>query len=141
MTSFDYYLSVCGWPTATTSDVSAWKTLEVGALSASTTKVGLFGYDITCLMEACAIKEEVSYACTWLFAGHKDGWSMGFEVEIVAADSGDMSICQHQEFTGDLCISKTLTGYGTDQFDNSYSVVAGTAPPTYSTFGGWSYYG
>lgn len=115
--------------------------MEVGATSASTTKVGLFGYDITCLMNACAIKEEFSYACTWLLAGFKDGWSMGFEVEIVAADSGDMYICQHQEFTGDFCVSKTLTRYGMYQFANGYSVKAGTAPPDYARFGGWSYYG
>ena len=141
MTDFDYYLNVCGWPTATTSDISAWKTLEVGATSASTTKVGLFGYDITCLMEACAVITERSDSCTWLEAGFKDGWSMGFEVDIVAADSGKMSICQHLEWTGDLCMSRTLTGYNFTMFSNGYSVVAGTAPPDYDTFGGWSYYG
>lgn len=66
---------------------------------------------------------------------------MGFEVDIVAADSGSMSICQHLEWTGDWCLAKTLTGYGVNQFSNGYSIVAGTAPPDYDMFGGWSYYG
>jgi len=111
MTDFDYHLNVCGFPTATTSDISAWTTLEVGATSASTTKVGLFGYDITCLMEACAVKEEFGSNCTFLFSGHKDGWSMGFEVDIVAADSGDMGVVQHLEYAGDIWMEVTLTGY------------------------------
>ena len=137
MTYFDTFLNVCGWPTATTSDISAWMTLEVGATSASTTKVGLFGYDITCLMEACAVETERGYACTWLEAGFKDGWSMGFEVDIVAADSSNMLICQHLDWTGDMCTMKTLTSYSFYMFSNGYSVVAGTAPPSYSGFGLW----
>jgi hypothetical protein len=70
MTDFDAYLEVCGYPTATVSDIDAWKTLDVNAANDSITKVGLFGYDITCLVEACAVKENVSYACTFLSAGH-----------------------------------------------------------------------
>jgi hypothetical protein len=111
MTDFDDYLYVCGYPTATVSDIDAWKTLDVGATSTSTTKVGLFGYDITCLMESCAVKENVSYACTFLNSGHKDGWSMGFEVEVIAADSNDFYICQHHEYAGDFCVKMSLTTY------------------------------
>ena len=112
MTSFNYHLNVCGWPTATVSDISAWTTLEVGALSASTTKVGLFGYDITCLMEACAVKEEFGFNCTFLFSGHKDGWSMGFEVDLATADASSMTVAQHQEYTGDIRVALLTMGGG-----------------------------
>ncbi len=110
MTDFDHYYNVCGFPTATTSDISAWKTLDAGTTSStSVTKVGLFGYDITCLMEACAVKEFFSYACTFLFAGNKDGWSMGVEVDVKIADGSNFAACQHQEYEGDICLAVDTT--------------------------------
>ncbi len=48
------YQAKCGYPNPSTSDVSTWSTLAQDAASTSVTKVGLFGYDISCLYSLCA---------------------------------------------------------------------------------------
>ena len=89
------------------------------------------------------MKEEFGYACTFLIAGHKDGWSMGFEVDLAIADAGSMTVGQHQEYTGDIRVALLSMGGGImmNQFENGYSIVAGTAPPTYSSNTLHAYYG
>lgn len=49
-----YQFSACANPKAGATDLEAWGTLSGGAGNASVVKVGLFGYDITCLAIYCA---------------------------------------------------------------------------------------
>ncbi len=46
----------CGRPQATSPDILAWNSLAGGATKSAKTqiKVGIFGYDITCVEEWCA---------------------------------------------------------------------------------------
>ena len=44
----------CGYPLATPSEVSAWNNLEDNESALAEIKVGLFGYDISCLASLCA---------------------------------------------------------------------------------------
>ena len=50
----EYQNKNCAYPKAGASDVEAWGTLDGGASNGSVIKVGLFGYDITCLANYCA---------------------------------------------------------------------------------------
>ena len=38
---------------ASTYDIEAWGSLDYGSDATATAKLGLFGYDITCLLEQC----------------------------------------------------------------------------------------
>jgi hypothetical protein len=46
----------CGRPSSSSSDLLAWNSLAGGATKSAKTelKVGIFGYDITCVEEWCA---------------------------------------------------------------------------------------
>jgi len=46
----------CGTPSSSSSDILAWNSLAGGSTKLATTiiKVGIFGYDITCIEEWCA---------------------------------------------------------------------------------------
>lgn len=50
----------CGLPNPSATDVLAWNKLSGGATKATITelKVGLFGYDITCVAEWCATSKK-----------------------------------------------------------------------------------
>jgi hypothetical protein len=50
----DAYM-MCGLAQPSVSDVEAWGKLEGGESNASEIKVGLFGYDISCLANMCAV--------------------------------------------------------------------------------------
>ena len=44
----------CGYPQATPAEISTWNALETGPSASGTIKLGLFGYDISCLESMCA---------------------------------------------------------------------------------------
>jgi hypothetical protein len=44
----------CGWPQATPDEVASWNSLTTGASFTGTFKLGLFGYDISCVASICA---------------------------------------------------------------------------------------
>jgi hypothetical protein len=43
----------CGRIIASNSEIEAWGSLDYGSAATATAKLGLFGYDITCLLEQC----------------------------------------------------------------------------------------
>jgi hypothetical protein len=55
----------CGYPTASNPDVEAWKSLDVGDASA-VLQLGLFGYDITCVAQMCALTFDADVYCATL---------------------------------------------------------------------------
>jgi hypothetical protein len=44
----------CGYPQATPDEIANWNSLEGGADTAADVRLGLFGYDISCLASVCA---------------------------------------------------------------------------------------
>jgi hypothetical protein len=59
------FFSRCRWPTPSSADVEAWNKLDVGTAT-STLKLGLFGYDITCVAGTCAEAMDVAGYCATL---------------------------------------------------------------------------
>ena len=81
MVSFIEILQQCTLPDATETDLDAWNTLEGGSsLSADTElKVGIFGYDISCLAIRC-IEGDISDdmgICDMIEARGLDGLAFG----------------------------------------------------------------
>lgn len=64
-----------------------------------------------------------------------DGWSMGIHQTKMAADSiPTVRIVQHQENGGDVMVFSTISSFLYNvQFTGTYSVIAGSAPPSYET--------
>jgi hypothetical protein len=52
----DYLYLSCGNPKAGATAVEAWGALDGDSSNLSEIKVGLFGYDITCLANYCAFR-------------------------------------------------------------------------------------
>ena len=128
------YQNTCGYPNPSTSDLTTWSTLGKGATPTSIYKVGLFGYDISCLASLCAELSDYAGWCSVMTGLAIDGWSMGVSVFTAIADDGDFTIVQTQENGGDVSLKPALTGeWYNYQFVANYSVVAGTAPPTVIT--------
>jgi len=79
--SLDSGFRGCGVPSSTSSDILAWNSLAGGSTKAVTTiiKVGIFGYDITCIAEYCAglIKQDYYGYCPLIAAKGLDGLAFG----------------------------------------------------------------
>ena len=73
------YYSNCGYLTPTPTDLEAWTAVTVLAIqgTGAAVKVGLFGYDITCLASMCAEKSDYENYCSFLEGSGIDGWSLG----------------------------------------------------------------
>ncbi len=88
---FSNYLARCTWPSPTIADVAAWGEIDFGTGATAVAKVGLFGYDVSCLFEVCySALDEYNY-CGQL--GGVDGLSFGIHTEIVKADSDGSLYC------------------------------------------------
>ena len=83
--NFEYYLDRCYAPRPTITDVEAWGDIDFGTGATIVAKVGLFGYDISCLQEVCFSALDVDNYCGQL--GGVDGLSFGIHTEITTADS------------------------------------------------------
>jgi hypothetical protein len=53
---YSYLFNACGNPTAGVPDIEAWGVVEGGDNTKATVKLGLFGYDITCIAKYCAVQ-------------------------------------------------------------------------------------
>ena len=51
----------CGLPVVSADEVSGWNSLDGGSSLEATVSVGLFGYDISCLAEACELIDFMEY--------------------------------------------------------------------------------
>ena len=81
---------MCAWPSPNLSDLEAWGTLDAGADATSEIKVGLFGYDISCIANWCAlqINDDSNGYCPTIAARGLDGLSFGanFKIDITTTD-------------------------------------------------------
>jgi len=48
--------SICGNPKADATAVASWGTLDVDAATTAEISVGLFGYDMSCMANYCALQ-------------------------------------------------------------------------------------
>lgn len=81
---FGVYLTYCDYPVPSTTDLAAWGTVANTAAStavSSVVKVGLFGYDTSCLLSLCAEEDDFASLCSVLDGLGLDGWSMGVSVK------------------------------------------------------------
>lgn len=83
----------CGWPQATPDEVSGWNELVGGASFTGTLKLGLFGYDISCVASICAQFNNVEGTgydytgyCTLIQARGLDGLAFGFYAQFEGTD-------------------------------------------------------
>lgn len=75
-----HYFENCGGLNPTTNDVKSWTSLNLPAIvnaATSGVKVGVFGYDITCLQAMCAQQNDYNNYCDFLVGSGINGWSLG----------------------------------------------------------------
>jgi hypothetical protein len=89
--TFENYLDNCYNPRPTIPDVEAWGDIDFGSGATVVAKVGLFGYDISCLQEVCFSALDVNNYCGQL--GGVDGLSFGIHSAITTADSAADFYC------------------------------------------------
>jgi hypothetical protein len=88
---FGDYLTRCVYPRPAITDVEAWNSIDFGTGTTAVAKVGLFGYDISCLNELCFSALDANNYCGQLYG--IDGLSFGIHTEIKTADSGADFYC------------------------------------------------
>ena len=84
-----YLYRLCGAPLAGLPDIEAWGSLEGGDDTTATLKLGLFGYDITCLANICAYGSgDRKPYCELIQARGLDGLAFGilWETDISSTD-------------------------------------------------------
>ncbi len=79
-------------------------------------KVGLFGYDISCIYSLCADQEDFASLCSVLTGLGIDGWSMGVSAKMVDAESEFIGVAQHQLNAGDISIYPKISGADLPQY-------------------------
>ena len=79
-TMANYYAN-CGYLTPSPTDLTSWTAVTALAFwgTGAAVKVGLFGYDITCLASMCAEKSDYKNYCSFLEGSGIDGWSIGLQ--------------------------------------------------------------
>ena len=104
---------ICPTPRHAASDLEVWNTLEGSTDNASAVKVGLFGYDMTCVANYCALqKGDANYYCPIIEARGLDGLAFGihFATDVGSAsfycagfrheESSDTAFCATLNFSG-----------------------------------------
>ena len=102
----------CPQPKAGASDIEAWGTLEGGAGNNSVVKLGLFGYDITCLANYCALvgAGDNEY-CPLVESRGLDGLAFGVQFEIDATSGSDYCAGFHNEENTDTAVCSDSGSY------------------------------
>ena len=87
-TMANYYVN-CGYLTPTPTDLESWTDVGLSAVhgTGAYAKVGLFGYDITCLASMCAEKSDYANYCSFLEGSGIDGWSLGIQSTYATASA------------------------------------------------------
>lgn len=145
----EYQFKNCANPKAGASDIEAWGTLSGGASNNSVVKVGLFGYDISCLAIYCAEQmndwENDGYYCHFIKARGLDGLAFGVNFEIDATSTDYYCAGFHNEETTDTAIcgdkdSDVENYYWTQNYTVSDDYFSGTTEKNLYTTS-WGYYG
>jgi hypothetical protein len=77
--TIDNIFEQCGYPQASPDEVAAWNNVEFGTSFTGEIKLGLFGYDISCLAAFCAgiNNEDNDFNCNLIQARGLDGLAFG----------------------------------------------------------------
>ena len=95
----------CGAPLAGVPEIEAWGTLEGGDSTTATLKLGLFGYDITCLAVNCAEGSGDYYPyCDLIKARGLDGLAFGIKWELDLAATKFYWVGFHSETGRDFMV-------------------------------------
>ena len=122
------YYANCGYLTPSPTDLTAWTAVTVLAIhgTGAAAKVGLFGYDITCLASMCAEKSDYKNYCSFLTGSGIDGWSLGVQHTYATASATVMVLGQSNAITGDVVHEEKKGGsYNVcSVLSGNYSIVA-----------------
>ena len=121
---------MCGYPYASKSDVEAWGQVEQAADMKAYFTLGLFSYDISCIVNQCAIVLDSNAYCSFIEARGIDGLALGTQLtaSTTAADNPDGGYYylgfRYPE-SGDLMVKGNHAQfYRTHHFLGNYEVTA-----------------
>jgi hypothetical protein len=117
---------ICGFATPSVSDVEAWNMLDGGDSNSSELRVGLFGYDISCLASMCAQPHaDDSYYCDFIAARGLDGLAFGVQFKIDSDATNYYCAGFHREESFDHFVcGYTYDGIENYYFPQNYTVTA-----------------
>jgi hypothetical protein len=77
--TIDNIFAQCGYPQASPDEVASWNNVNFGVSFTGEVKLGLFGYDISCLASFCAgiDNEDTTWSCNLIQARGLDGLAFG----------------------------------------------------------------
>ena len=90
-TGVDEWYAMCGFPSPSTSDVEAWGQVDKAADMKAFFTLGLFGYDISCIVNQCAIVLDSGAYCSFIEARGIDGLALGTQLQVSMA-TGDNAL-------------------------------------------------
>jgi hypothetical protein len=133
---FGPVMNACGNPKADASTIAAWSALGGDAANLSEIKVGLFGYDITCLAKYCALNDVDSVYCGLIEARGLDGWAFGVQFKIDNGSTEQYCAGFHFEESTDVAVCVEFEGSVVNRyFSQNYTVTE-----TYFDLGSEKYY-
>ena len=104
MDIFGPALDHCGNPKADATSVAAWSALDGDAATTSEIKVGLFGYDITCIAKYCAMNDIDSMFCDLIEARGLDGLAFGVQFKIESGSTLQYCAGFHNDESTDIAV-------------------------------------
>jgi hypothetical protein len=119
----------CGMPYASQADIDAWNALEGGTSLSDNTeiKVGIFGYDITCLASRCIegdTEDSVFGACDLVQARGLDGLAFGVRFDLDDTTGSPYCAGFHNEGRNDTATCANADGPQLSyEWRNNYTVV------------------
>ena len=87
--------------------MAEWGALNVSSPTSAVISVGLFGYDITCIANYCALQQDDgNQACDLLAARGLDGLAFGVSFKIKKATGSGKDYCAgfHREESTDIAV-------------------------------------
>ena len=119
----EYLYRTCHRPHPSSTDIEAWGTLEGSTSNESEVKVGLFGYDISCIATYCAASDEDNY-CPLIEAMGLDGLAFGMYFKRKEGSSDMYCGGFHNEEDTDVAICVISAGNPANLYwNNDYTVA------------------
>jgi len=142
MSIFGDVMRACGNPKADASAIAAWGALGGDSLNLSEIKVGLFGYDITCLAKFCALNDVDSiYYCGLIEARGLDGLAFGVQFKIETGSTEQYCAGFHFEESTDVAVCGKYDSLNVElPIENLYFSQNYTVTGTYFDVGSEKYY-
>jgi len=127
-------------------EIEAWGIVEGGDTTKATLKLGLFGYDITCIAKYCAAQDDYYPYCHLIDAKGIDGLAFGIHWDLDVASTKSYYVGFHQTEGRDTMagFKKAQNGIVNKVWLQNYTVTEDVFTSTwgFQTFNGDSnYYG